>query len=185
MPGLGEDVSVLKDLLENATYGLAALETLVDDLESRLTAGRATNLDNLDVKLSDFYDQWDPRYKVYPANAAGVRVTASTTGWAYGSWAEIVPPNTITEAFWIVRPFHTARSTGTLIGILDIGIGASGSEVVVLQEKGGAMHISGDSTGRNPLAIPAAANSRVAGRFANSTTAAAWLDVSILYITGL
>lgn len=34
-------------LLKNATFGLSALETLVDELESRLTAGRAANLDNL------------------------------------------------------------------------------------------------------------------------------------------
>lgn len=34
-------------LLKNATYGLSALETLVDELESRLTATRAGYLDNL------------------------------------------------------------------------------------------------------------------------------------------
>lgn len=36
----------------SATIGLAILEGLVDDLEARLTAGRAANLDNLDVVLS-------------------------------------------------------------------------------------------------------------------------------------
>ena len=34
-------------ILANATYGLSAIETLVDDLESRLTAARAGYLDNL------------------------------------------------------------------------------------------------------------------------------------------
>lgn len=34
-------------LLKNATYGLSALETIVDDLEGRLTATRAGHLDNL------------------------------------------------------------------------------------------------------------------------------------------
>lgn len=34
-------------LLKNATYGLSAIETLVDDLESRLTAARAGYLDNI------------------------------------------------------------------------------------------------------------------------------------------
>ena len=34
-------------LLKNATYGLSALETIVDDLEGRLTATRAGYLDNL------------------------------------------------------------------------------------------------------------------------------------------
>lgn len=36
-------------LLKNGTYGLSAIETLVDDLESRLTVVRAGYLDNLSV----------------------------------------------------------------------------------------------------------------------------------------
>lgn len=36
-------------LLKHATYGLSAIETLVDDLETRLTAARAGYLDNLNV----------------------------------------------------------------------------------------------------------------------------------------
>lgn len=35
------------DYLADATYGLSAIETLVDELESRLTAQRASNLDEL------------------------------------------------------------------------------------------------------------------------------------------
>ncbi len=35
------------DRLDNATYGLSAIETLIDDLETRLTAARAGYLDNL------------------------------------------------------------------------------------------------------------------------------------------
>jgi len=38
---------LVTDYLANATYGLSALETLVDDLESRLTAARAGYLDNI------------------------------------------------------------------------------------------------------------------------------------------
>lgn len=47
MPELGEHSGANKKLLENETYGLAALEALIDDLESRLTAARAGYLDNL------------------------------------------------------------------------------------------------------------------------------------------
>lgn len=47
MPEMGSLDKAIKDLLENATYGLAALEALVDDLESRLSAARAGYLDNL------------------------------------------------------------------------------------------------------------------------------------------
>lgn len=43
---------VVKDNLEDATNGLAALRALVDDLETRLTAARAAKLDYLDVALS-------------------------------------------------------------------------------------------------------------------------------------
>ena len=45
------DIDTLLTLLQNATYGLAALETLVDDLETRLTAARAGYLDELDFDL--------------------------------------------------------------------------------------------------------------------------------------
>lgn len=48
MPIFGNDQLAAiqaKDLLENATYGLSAIETLVDDLESRLTVLRAGKLD--------------------------------------------------------------------------------------------------------------------------------------------
>ena len=48
---LPTDIAALNTLLSNATYGLAALETLVDDLESRLTAARAGYLDELDFDL--------------------------------------------------------------------------------------------------------------------------------------
>jgi hypothetical protein len=45
------EIDVLKSELQHATYGLAALEALVDDLESRLTAARATALDKLDSAM--------------------------------------------------------------------------------------------------------------------------------------
>jgi hypothetical protein len=42
-------LDTIRDHLENGTYGLSALETLVDELESRLTAARAGYLDNLNI----------------------------------------------------------------------------------------------------------------------------------------
>jgi len=47
MPEIGDEAAYNRALLENATYGLSALETLVDDLEGRLTAARAGYLDNI------------------------------------------------------------------------------------------------------------------------------------------
>jgi hypothetical protein len=43
----GLDIDTLLSTLTNATYGLSAIETLVDELETRLTATRAGYLDNL------------------------------------------------------------------------------------------------------------------------------------------
>lgn len=43
----GLDLDTLLSTLTNGTYGLSAIETLVDELESRLTATRAGYLDNL------------------------------------------------------------------------------------------------------------------------------------------
>jgi hypothetical protein len=45
----GLDLDTLLGTLTNATYGLSAIENLVDDLESRLTAARAGYLDKLNI----------------------------------------------------------------------------------------------------------------------------------------
>jgi len=45
----GLDIDTLLATLTNGTYGLSALETLVDELESRLTAARAGYLDKLNI----------------------------------------------------------------------------------------------------------------------------------------
>ena len=47
---LPTDIAALNTLLSDGTYGLAALEALVDDLETRLSAVRAGYLDNIDTK---------------------------------------------------------------------------------------------------------------------------------------
>lgn len=55
-----EQAAACKALLEDGTFGLAAIETLVDDLESRLTATRAGYLDelpDLDVAVSTLLDR--------------------------------------------------------------------------------------------------------------------------------
>ncbi len=48
---LPTDIAALNTLLSDGTYGLAALETLVDELETRLSAVRAGYLDELDFDL--------------------------------------------------------------------------------------------------------------------------------------
>lgn len=49
-------VDEIESLLKNSTYGLSALETLVDDLEGRLTATRAGYLDELDFDLAGYLE---------------------------------------------------------------------------------------------------------------------------------
>jgi len=47
---------LITDRLDNATYGLSALEDKVDDLESRLTSTRAGYLDQLDFNLAEYLE---------------------------------------------------------------------------------------------------------------------------------
>jgi len=49
-------VDEVESLLKNSTYGLSAIETLVDDLEGRLTATRAGYLDQLDFNLAEYLE---------------------------------------------------------------------------------------------------------------------------------
>jgi len=49
-------VDEIESLLKNETYGLSAIETLIDDLEGRLTATRAGYLDELDFGLAEYLE---------------------------------------------------------------------------------------------------------------------------------
>lgn len=68
-------------LLKNATYGLSAIEALVDDLESRLTAARAGYLDNINnAALSTTVAQTGDAYAVVNhADYGNAKLVRSTT----------------------------------------------------------------------------------------------------------
>ena len=84
----GKDLYTLlvTDRLDNATYGLSALETLVDDLETRLTAARAGYLDELaaanlpadiDIIKADTQTIEDSTLKASPTAGSLARYVAS------------------------------------------------------------------------------------------------------------
>lgn len=73
--GLTDTVIGYISYLANETYGLSAIETLVDDLESRLTANIATNLGNVfDSNFTNYFDDTNGVVNsrvVYVSDAAG------------------------------------------------------------------------------------------------------------------
>jgi len=117
----------------------------------------------------------------YPVLADPVTVTASANAWTdYGSWVELVPASTITDPFdihWV----HTGEISATGSYVLQLGAGASGSEVVI-----GTIAFSRDSnqvqTASQPIQIaPLPANTRVAVRLSSSNAVANTADVKIYY----
>jgi len=168
--------------LQDSTYGLSALETLVDDIETRLTAARAANLDN----LVDEVPYQTREINTYPAGAAGATPSSAASGWGFGSWVEVVPASTITNDFVIVGVnLMQAEINGpTMEALLEIGTGAAASEVTKIQMPWAIKRESSASAGRswmistgNALSggvighkVPA--NTRVAARIADSSASA-------------
>lgn len=101
-----------------------------------------------------------------------VTVTASGTAHTKGSWSELVAAlSDECLGFWLFQDNTNANSTDTR-SLLDIGIGASGSEVVVMADLGVGSKSSGGtwpfSWGFIPLALPSGA--RVAARMQSAVT---------------
>lgn len=86
-------------LLKNATYGLSALETIVDDLEGRLTAARAGYLDNINnAALQTTAAQTGDAYTIVNhadyGNAKLVRSTTPANTLAVDAGGKVAVPNT-------------------------------------------------------------------------------------------
>ncbi|MFQ6052677.1 MAG: hypothetical protein ACE5OO_00400 [Candidatus Bathyarchaeia archaeon] len=174
---------IIDSLLEDGTIGLANIESLVDDLESRLTAARAANLDNLDAAISNIVNKDSaPVVKVYPAGADGIAVESTTSDWGYGSWVEIIPEDTVTETFWIIGVTMMGVNISTQFN-LDIGTGASGSESVIATL--GSYYGAAYAPYSLATPIKVAANTRIAMRLATKGTVAKTLTMAVQYVTGL
>jgi len=122
-----------------------------------------------------------PFYRVYPRNATDVSVSGTTTQWAWGSWIEIIPVNTITETFWIIGLAMTYY-TQPVATIVQLGKGASGSEAAIADFK---TRLFIDSWLTLPIPIRVAANTRIAARVAQLGATAQTLTIAVAYLTDL
>jgi len=122
-----------------------------------------------------------PVYLVYPLNAASVTVSGTTTAWAWGSWTEIIPVNTVTKTFWIIglAITNTSQAVPTII---QIGKGASGSEAAIANFKIRGV-VSAWMTLPSPIRVEA--NTRIAARVAQAGTSFQATDISVAYLTDL
>lgn len=127
-----------------------------------------------------YYHVHSPAH-AYPVLADPVQVAASANAWTdYGSWVELIPASTITDAFdihWV----HTGEISATGNYVLQLGAGASGSESVI-----GEIAFSRDSnqvqTASQPIQIaPQLANTRIAVRLSSGNAAANTVDVKVYY----
>jgi hypothetical protein len=125
--------------LTNGTYGLSAIETLVDDLESRLTATRAGYLDNLSAGAV--------------ALASGVTVTtnndktgytASTVSDKTGYSLSVTPPSAsdIATAVWAAGT-RTLSSFGSLVADVATAVWGAVARTIT----GGTITTNSDKTG--------------------------------------
>jgi len=129
----------------------------------------------------------------YPLAASGPTVASPATAWAWGSWVEIVPANTITSDFVITHlialedPATPAVDT-RIQTVFQLGIGDAGSEVVIISIP--VTFLIDSKVGHVapwiiPLPVPrkVAANSRVAIRVTDSVaTAFTYGGCKIVYI---
>ena len=75
--------------------------------------------------------------KAYPLAAAGPTVLTAATVWGFGAWVEVMPADTVAVDFElaaVVSLIEPVALLGTrLEGLLEVGIGASGSETTIVQ----------------------------------------------------
>lgn len=169
---LGDQSSYIRKLIENATYGLEALKTLldtiegyVDDLETRLTAARAANLDKL---LENMPWTAQPIDSNYAPSSVATPAVANT----FSSWLELFAANVITSDFLIVavmiRPDHTSAVNAEV----ELGKGAAGSEETIASVCWEPIGAKENICFSLPNPIKVAANTRIAGRVKHSSASA-------------
>lgn len=131
-------------------------------------------------KLHNTCDHLHSSAKIYPTLAAGVTVTGAVGAWTLGSYAEIVPASTITDAFdvhWIVVESVSAS------GIYELVLYAATTEI-------GRVRFSvvdtaqGSTISPIPFICPIqAANTQIQAKVASSSGGSDTIDISIFYHT--
>lgn len=111
-------------------------------------------------------------YGVVSASSAGTTLTAPGGTNAKGAWLELEASTSVDLQALVVMPgFANGTSLATANFLLDVGVGAAASEVVVVNNVSG-QSLNSELAGRNaneclfPVAIPA--GSRIAARYQRS-----------------
>lgn len=164
---------------------VAAIEAKLDvpdnfkaDVSALATATAVANIPNKDSA---------PHIQTYPKLAPAVIVTTGVAAWAEGAWTEIIPANTVTEAFWILGVFWIPM---LYEGLLEIATGASGSESEIANVPSHHMYLTAHGfCSVRPLSFPSSikvsANARISARVADLHNVANTHKVKVIYATGL
>jgi len=202
---MNEEVNIddILVLLRNTDYGPEALKELIDAIEAKLDApgnfkadvsalatAAALTVHHAVVSayiLNIVNKSSTPHIQTYPKLATSVTVSTGVAAWAEGSWTEIIPANTITEPFWLLGIYWTPT---TYDGIMEIGTGASGSEVEIANIPSFSHYTTSHGYAfLQPISllkhIKIPANTRVAARVADTHTALTAHGLKLLYATGL
>jgi len=113
------------------------------------------------------------------ASSVGTTITSSSTANTYGSWTQLVASSAI-DCCWLVISSTTVFANTANDIVIDIGVGASGSEKVIIS----AIHTIGNnawpSLTRFAFPCQIAAGTRIAARSqSNGTSQGAYVQVTL------
>lgn len=116
------------------------------------------------------------------ANSRGVRIT--TANDAKGSWVEAIASTSVTGEWLMVWALRNVAGPANEDFLFDIGVGAAGSEVVVVPDFSAAVRGSAHMTSPLMLPLRIPRGSRVAVRGQNSGTVTRDFDMHVQVIGG-
>lgn len=181
----GSELVVVPDLVAYGTVGWATVIPLRVPGGTRIAARLASTTASSTARVSLVacaaslltpvgYQSWT-HYGFASASTGGVLSTSSATINTKGAWVELTSSTTdpIEQIYVCIAGDATASQTASSAAV-DIGVGASGSEVALLPDLvclPQATSLIGAVLGPFPVSIPA--GSRIAARHSTNTTSAA------------
>jgi len=190
-PASASDLNnMLVGISGTATGRAAKLDEITSARMSELdSVNMPADIDTIKARVLDKVPYTTKEILCYPLAAAGAYATSSTTAWAWGSWAELVPANTITSDFIILGIYvHIEKKLATYHFQVQIGKGSAGAETSIATVAGHWYYAStaGFAVRKRyfplPIPIKVSANERIAVRVTDEAAAAYAYRVSINYI---